>query len=186
MRKRSWLQKLALIWLVGLGMVALLADFIANDRPLIASVEGELRFPVLHEYGLALGLVDRYAPLVRNWKRISPDWALWPPVPYSAGATDLKNSDYRSPFAEQDTGPRARHYLGTDDLGRDVFAGLIGGTRVAIFVGVGSVILSLLLGIPLGGIAGFFGNDQLRAPRSKTPIRRSFVSCAHLRRGTET
>ncbi|MEM9527634.1 MAG: ABC transporter permease, partial [Bacteroidota bacterium] len=117
------------------------------------------------EYGLALGLVDRYDPLVRNWKRISPDWALWPPIPYSAGATDLKNSDYRSPFAEQDTGPRARHYLGTDDLGRDVFAGIIGGTRVAIFVGVGSVILSLLLGIPLGGVAGFFGNDQLRAPR---------------------
>lgn len=165
MSKRSWLQKLALIWLVGLGTVALLADFVANDRPLIASVDGDIRFPVLHEYGRSLGLVDRYDPIVRNWKRVTPDWALWPVIPYSAGGTDLKNADYRSPFDAQDTGSRARHYLGTDDLGRDVFAGVIGGTRVAIFVGVGSVLLSLLLGIPLGGIAGFFGNDQLRAPR---------------------
>jgi len=152
-------------WLIGLLLVALLADFIANDRPLIASVNDEVRFPVFHEYGQALGLVDNYAPVVRNWQRAKTDWAVWPPVPYAAGSTDLKNSNYRSPFGTQDTGERARHWLGTDKLGRDVTAGLIRGTRVAVLVGFGSVLISLLLGIPLGGIAGFFGNDGLRAPR---------------------
>ncbi|MEL7159210.1 MAG: ABC transporter permease [Bacteroidota bacterium] len=165
-QRRPLLFRLARAWFIGLCVVALLADFLANDRPLVASVDDEWRFPVAHEYGLALGLVDRYDPFVRSWKRQQTDWALWPPVPYAAGASDLRNKDYRSPFAEQNTGDRARHYLGTDKLGRDVLAGIIAGIRVAAFVGFGSVLLSLLLGIPLGGIAGYFGNDRLRAYRS--------------------
>lgn len=165
--KKNYAEKLARAWLVGLLLVALLADFVANDRPLIASVEGSTRFPVFHAYGEGLGLVSPYSPVVRNWYRAKPDWALWPPVPYSAGKPDAKNANFRSPFAEQDTGPRAKHYLGTDRLGRDVLAGLIRGTRVAVLVGVGSVFLSLLIGVPLGGVAGFFGNDGLRIPRHR-------------------
>lgn len=166
MRKQDWLQRLAGIWLIGLLLVAGLADFLANDRPLVTRVAGELRFPVLHEYGEALGWSAPYQPAVRNWYRTETDWAIWPPVPYEAGATDLKNSNYRSPFAAQDTGGRARHLLGTDKLGRDVLAGLIVGTRVAMIVGLGALLVSLLLGIPLGGIAGFFGNDGLPATRA--------------------
>ena len=154
-------------WLIGLLLVALLADFLANDRPLVARLDGELRFPVAHAYGEALGLTEPYAPTVRNWYRAAPDWALWPPVPYAAGATDLRNAGYRGPFSRQDTAPRARHYLGTDRLGRDVLAGLIVGTRVAVFVGLGSVLLALLLGVPLGGTAGFFGNRGLRGSRAR-------------------
>jgi len=165
MKKGDRARKLAIFWLVGLLLVALGADFVANDRPLIASVNGETRFPVLHQYGRVLGWAEAYRPVVRNWYRTETDWAVWPPVPYSAGASDLKNSGYRSPFAAQNTGPRARHYLGTDQLGRDVLAGLIAGTRVAVFVGFGALLISLLLGVPLGGIAGYFGNDRLRAPR---------------------
>lgn len=165
MKGRRKRHTIARWWLIGLLSVAVFADFIANDRPLIASVNEETRFPVLHEYGEILGLADHYSPVVRNWKRVETDWAIWPVVPYSAGGTDLKNGNYRSPFGEQDTGDRARHWLGTDELGRDVAAGLIRGTRIAILVGFGSVLISLLLGIPLGGIAGFFGNKGLRAPR---------------------
>lgn len=154
-------------WLIGLLLIALLADFLANDRPLLASVDGEVRFPVLHEYGKEMGLVSPYQPVVRNWYRAKPDWALWPPVPYAAGKPDARNANFRSPFAEQDTGPRARHYLGTDQLGRDVLSGLIRGTRVAVFVGLGSLLLSLLIGIPLGGVAGFFGNDGWQTPRHR-------------------
>ncbi|MTB52896.1 ABC transporter permease [Lewinella sp. W8] len=163
--RRTQSKKLAIGWLLFLGILALVGDFLANDRPLIAIMEGETRFPVLHEYGEALGLVDPYAPVVRNWYRASPDWALWPPIPYTAGKSDLKNGGYISPFGKQNTGDRARHYLGTDDLGKDVLAGLIHGSRVAVLVGFGSTLLSLLLGIPLGSIAGFFGNGGLRAPR---------------------
>ena len=167
MKQKGWLRRAAIAWLLGLVLVAAFADFLANDRPLIVSVEGETRFPVLHEYGETLGLVGPYQPVVRNWKRVEPDWALWPVVPYSAGATDLKNSNFKSPFEAQDTGPRARHYLGTDKLGRDVLAGLIAGSRVAIFVGVGALLLSLLIGVPLGGVAGFFGNDALLGTRAR-------------------
>ncbi|MBC6995259.1 ABC transporter permease [Neolewinella lacunae] len=164
-KTRNQLRPFALGWLFFLGSLALLGDFVANDRPLMVRVEGELRFPVLHDYGLALGVVEPYQPVVRNWYRQKTDWAWWPLIPYSAGASDLSNSNYRSPFGAQQTGERARHYLGTDDLGRDVAAGMVAGARVALIVGLGASLLSLLLGIPLGGIAGFFGNDQLRAPR---------------------
>jgi peptide/nickel transport system permease protein len=164
-RKFTRSKRLAVGWLLFLVVLALAGDFLTNDRPLIATMEGETRFPVLHEYGRALGLVDPYQPTVRNWYRAAPDWALWPPIPYSAGKSDLKNGGYISPFGEQDTGERARHYLGTDDLGKDVLAGLIHGSRVAIMVGFGSMLLSLLLGIPLGSVAGFFGNRSLRGPR---------------------
>lgn len=158
-------KKIAVTWLIGLLVVALGADFLANDRPLIASIDGETRFPVLNEYGKALGWASAYQPAVRNWYKAETAWAVWPPVPYSAGATDMNNSGYRSPFAEQNTGQRARHYLGTDQLGRDVLAGLIAGARVAAFVGLGALLISLLLGVPLGGIAGYFSNDRLQAPR---------------------
>lgn len=167
MRKKGWLRRAAIGWLIGLLLVAVFADFLASDRPLVAQVDGETRFPVLHDYGEALGFVAPYRPAVRNWKRLETEWAVWPPVPYSAGATDLKNSNFKSPFAAQDTGPRARHYLGTDKLGRDVLAGLIAGSRVAIFVGLGSLLVSLLIGLPLGGVAGFFGNDGLTGTRAR-------------------
>lgn len=166
MKRSNWFRRLALAWLGGLLLVAVFADFLANDRPLVAQVDGELRFPVLHQYGEDLGWVDAYQPTVRNWYREQPDWALWPPVPYLAGASDVKNGNYRSPFAQQDTGDRARHHLGTDKLGRDVFAGLIAGARVSVIVGIGALLISLLLGIPLGGVAGFFGNEALSGTRA--------------------
>ena len=167
MSKKGWLRRAAIAWLLGLLVVGVFADFLANDRPLIAKIDGETRFPVLHEYGEVLGWASPYRPVVRNWKKEDPEWALWPLVPYSAGASDLKNGNFKSPFDAQETGPRARHYLGTDKLGRDVLAGLIAGTRVAIFVGIGSLLVSLLIGVPLGGIAGFFGNDGLRGARAR-------------------
>lgn len=165
MKSYSRAKKIAAAWLAGLLLVAVFADFLANDRPLVASVNGELRFPVLHDYGQSLGLVAPYQPTIRKWKNVATDWALWPPVPYAAGASDLANGGYKSPFAVQKTGGRARHYLGTDDLGRDVLAGLINGCRVAVVIGLGAVLISLLIGIPLGGIAGFFGNRQLLGAR---------------------
>jgi peptide/nickel transport system permease protein len=49
--------------------------------------------------------------------------------------------------------------LGTNEIGQDVLSRLIWGTRVAILVGFSSSILSLLLGVPLGLIAGYFGGS---------------------------
>lgn len=52
--------------------------------------------------------------------------------------------------------PCSGHPLGTDDVGRDLFARLLYGGRISRFVGIMSTIISVLIGIPLGLIAGYF------------------------------
>ncbi len=52
--------------------------------------------------------------------------------------------------------PCPSHLLGTDDVGRDLFARLLYGGRISLFVGIMSTIISVLIGIPLGLIAGYF------------------------------
>ena len=49
------------------------------------------------------------------------------------------------------------HLLGTEDLGRDVFSRLIFGTRVSLSIGVIGVLTSFLLGLIIGGAAGYLG-----------------------------
>lgn len=52
--------------------------------------------------------------------------------------------------------PSESHILGTDDVGRDLFARVLYGGRVSLFVGITSTIISVVIGIPLGLIAGYF------------------------------
>ena len=47
--------------------------------------------------------------------------------------------------------------LGTDDLGRDIFARLVNGGKMTMTIGALSVVISTIIGILLGGIAGYFG-----------------------------
>ncbi|MEU9128980.1 ABC transporter permease [Kitasatospora sp. NPDC048540] len=53
--------------------------------------------------------------------------------------------------------PTGEHLFGTDILGRDQLSRVIYGSRIAVFVGLVSIILTLLIGIVLGAIAGYFG-----------------------------
>lgn len=53
--------------------------------------------------------------------------------------------------------PSREHLLGTDDYGRDVFSRIIYGTRVALEVGIYSVIIGAVIGITLGVTAAYFG-----------------------------
>jgi peptide/nickel transport system permease protein len=53
--------------------------------------------------------------------------------------------------------PSARHWLGTDGLGRDVAARLVHGGRVSLGVGLLSAALAVLVGLPLGALAGYAG-----------------------------
>jgi oligopeptide transport system permease protein len=55
------------------------------------------------------------------------------------------------------TPPSARHWMGTDDLGRDLFARVTFGGRVSLAVGVIATIISFVIGVSWGGIAGYFG-----------------------------
>jgi oligopeptide transport system permease protein len=69
-------------------------------------------------------------------------------------------SGYR--FDAQDTahtleGPSMRHLMGSDALGRDLFARIAEGARVSLLIAVGSTALALLIGLAYGGISGYVG-----------------------------
>ena len=53
--------------------------------------------------------------------------------------------------------PSATHYFGTDSTGRDLFARIIYGGQISLFIGVLSVVVALILGITVGGVAGLLG-----------------------------
>jgi peptide/nickel transport system permease protein len=58
--------------------------------------------------------------------------------------------------------PSAQHWLGTDDLGRDVFSRLLYGARVSLLVGFLAAFSSVLLGTIMGAVAGYFSGRPLR------------------------
>ncbi len=66
---------------------------------------------------------------------------------------------YKSPLTKE--GDQAIHWLGTDGLGRDVASRLIYGTRTAMMIGAGVVLISLVLSVILALIAGYVGNDRI-------------------------
>lgn len=54
--------------------------------------------------------------------------------------------------------PSSKHWMGTDDLGRDVFSRLLLGTRISLMVGLVAVSIATLFGTSVGLVAGYFGN----------------------------
>jgi len=70
--------------------------------------------------------------------------------------TTLVLSDARLPPAWEPEGS-TKYLLGTDDQGRDILSALIYGARISLVVGVASVILSMVIGVALGLLAGFRG-----------------------------
>jgi ABC-type dipeptide/oligopeptide/nickel transport system permease subunit len=69
-------------------------------------------------------------------------------APHDPRAQDLMNTTAK---------PSAAHWFGTDEIGRDQFSRVIYGSRIAIVVGLSSIVLALLLGVILGSIAGYRG-----------------------------
>jgi ABC-type dipeptide/oligopeptide/nickel transport system permease subunit len=53
--------------------------------------------------------------------------------------------------------PSSRHWLGTDDLGQDLLSRLLHGARISLVVGAVSVGIAVLVGVPLGAVAGYAG-----------------------------
>ena len=60
-------------------------------------------------------------------------------------------------LSERLQGPSRNHWLGTDEMGRDILSRLLYGVRISIRVGVTVVGLAMLLGVPLGIISGYYG-----------------------------
>ncbi|HZW03449.1 MAG TPA: oligopeptide ABC transporter permease [Anaerolineaceae bacterium] len=69
-------------------------------------------------------------------------------APYEFDEIDLKN---------RKSAPSAEHWLGTDDLGRDLFTRILYGGRISITIGMFSAVVGTVLGTLIGSVAGFFG-----------------------------
>src|SRR4030042_4477356 len=69
-------------------------------------------------------------------------------APYDPGKTDV--SAKLKP-------PSSRNYLGTDQLGRDIFSRMLHGSRVSLSVGFVAVAISIFIGILVGAVAGYYG-----------------------------
>jgi ABC-type dipeptide/oligopeptide/nickel transport system permease subunit len=54
-------------------------------------------------------------------------------------------------------GPSAEHWLGTDQVGRDLLSRLIYGARISMLVGLGAQLIVVLIGVPVGALAGYLG-----------------------------
>lgn len=72
-------------------------------------------------------------------------------VPYPQDISDEAH------IAEKLLPPSASHLMGTDELGRDIFSRVLYGGRISILTAVCAVGISLLIGVPLGAIAGTYG-----------------------------
>jgi microcin C transport system permease protein len=175
------------LWIfLGLFGFSLFAEFIANDKPIIAIYRGELLFPVLVDYpeakfGGFLAVTDYKDPFILE-AFDKHGWAIWPPISYSYNSINkdyprIKNASGQClgfpgppPWAtsaevcdapaEQIARYQAignRNWLGTDDQGRDVFARLIYGFRISVLFGLLLTIFSAAIGVTAGAVQGYFG-----------------------------
>lgn len=64
---------------------------------------------------------------------------------------------YFSDYSVAYTPPSAQHWLGVDDLGRDMFSRIIFGMRISLAVGIISQVAMVIIGLPIGAIAGLMG-----------------------------
>jgi len=144
------------LWIfVGLLVLTLPAEFVANDQPLLVRYEGHFYYPVLVDYpetefGGFLARTDFRDPFIRN--RIEANgWIIWPPLKYSYRTI---NWDLQTPAPSP---PSRENLLGTDEQGRDVLAGVIYGFRLSVLFGLSLTVLSTVIGVTAGAIQGYFG-----------------------------
>lgn len=141
--------RVALVLLSLLTAAALGADLLASDLPLAVRLDGQTYW---------LPCVARPAALRDESQRTLAPRAQWiwrTPIPYGPLQTVASTGEERStppPWA-----PDEAHWLGTDELGRDVAARLVHGARVSLLVGFLTVLLAVGIGLLVGGVSGYLG-----------------------------
>jgi microcin C transport system permease protein len=160
------------IFLVLFG-ISLIAELIANDKPLLMSFQGRLVAPMLtfvseRDLGGFHGTqADFSDPYVRCLIRTGGDddrcyddetaqaegdagWVLMPLIPFSYDTINYGVARAPSP-------PDATNWLGTDDQARDVLARVIYGFRLSVFFALIVTAVSSVIGVLAGAVQGFFG-----------------------------
>ena len=146
------------LWMVGTMVVAsMFAELIANDAPLLLRYEGAFYFPVFVTYpetefgGVFETEAEYREPPVQELIAAGDGWMVWPVVPFSYDTIDL-HTEGAVPEP-----PSWRHWLGTDDVGRDVAARIIYGFRLSVLFGLALTLFSSVVGIAVGATQGYFG-----------------------------
>lgn len=156
--RRGYVSFLVLMTLIGLSLIA---ELLVNSRALVVKHQGRWYFPTygaIHrgaEFGLGYNYEANYRDLKAKLAATpgSGDFVLLPPVPYNPYENSYPQEFYkpRPPnFAE-------RHFLGTDQLNRDVFARLVYGFRNALIFAGSFILLTYFVGVSLGCAMGYFG-----------------------------
>lgn len=149
---KFWAKGFIMLWIA----VALFAPFLANEKPLLTQDNTGIHF----------------LPATTS---SSSTILLSAPIPYSPSSIDLSNSNGIGPFEKQDiSSPFYRHWLGTDNLGRDVLSNLIHGGKTALIIGLGAMMIAALIGILLGTMGAYFGDNRLRLNQLKFLLFSSF------------
>jgi len=201
--RKNRLSMLSLGFVIFLFAIAVLAPFLANDKPYIIRINGQWKFPLFsnlkpNDYCVLLAAavaIEQLLLIRRNRRKVDPsirsgvllrqlafnclavivgcvliyifvpkkldatDYkamvasgkatdAVFAPVPYGYARTDL---------SVREQPPSRQHWLGTDDVGSDVLARLIHGSRVSLSVGFVAVGISTIIGVFVGSVLGYFG-----------------------------
>ena len=188
-KKYAWNQfkknkpaKYSLYLLILLIIIAVFAPFIANERPLYAKYKGNTIYPAFSEETRKDSIFNTEGEFegilqydITDWRTLTYEKVVWAPITYDNTFQDKYNRNYVSPGGNQryknsqgkitEIPKNFRHFLGTDNIGRDLAAGLIYGSRIALMVGLVSMGIASVIGVILGALAGFFGDSRLKMPR---------------------
>ncbi|MEY4362802.1 MAG: hypothetical protein RLZZ24_154 [Pseudomonadota bacterium] len=136
--------------------VSLFAEVLSNDKPLLAFYEGQVFMPVLsNPPETAFGgdfptPTDYLDPFIRTQFAKPGNWAIFPINRYHPDTVD-----YFAPEPHP-SAPSTRHWLGTDDRGRDVLARLLYGFRLSVLFAIALTVFGTIIGVITGALQGFF------------------------------
>lgn len=148
---------MGLTFVVSLLLITMFSPLLATNQPIVCKYNGQWYFPALVELVQSRKTgphwISKSQPFNLpqfNAKEHMDDFEfqIWPLIPYGEFE---QTADYHAP-------PSTEHWLGTDELGRDVAARLIHGTSVAVQVGFVSMGIATVIGVIVGGVAGYFGS----------------------------
>ncbi|EXB45161.1 inner membrane ABC transporter permease protein yejE [Acinetobacter sp. 1000160] len=137
-------------------VLSLLAELIANDKPLLVRYQQSFYFPILTDYpettfgGEFETATDYQDPVVKQLIQ-AQGWMISPPVAFSYQSPNL------SLAVPVPSAPSTQNWLGTDDQGRDVFARILYGLRISLLFGFALTLCSAVLGMMMGAIQGYYG-----------------------------
>jgi peptide/nickel transport system permease protein len=134
-----------------LFLVSYFAPVIANNKPIIMTWEERLYFPAVMELAPFKWIVKYPALRTLDFSMVKYDDSVtlvMTPIPYSPYETNL---------SEKFRPPSHKHWMGTDNLGRDVCSRLIHGAGISLKIGFVAVGIALIIGIMAGALAGYYG-----------------------------